>query len=211
MQPESAGRDEEYDLDAASRNLYPYTLRRRRVALVGVAFMLVLGLVVVALQAPAIANRSISGYDLLGFILLVGMVATWVPIALSFAFKLRKGAVRLRVNGQGFDLTYPDGAHSRIAWSDPKLEFELMDASEVNPARLLAQPPYSVSIGGVRSLLTKEAYDGMLRAVGDHGLSDITERGSRWIYPADANPRNHRIRPMTRDPRPAMGRGRAGT
>lgn len=174
--------------------LWPFTLRKRRIAIVVIIFLLAWALLFLAADAPAIAARSLPPFQTvvtLGALMFAATMATYFLLTL---WKLKRGAVLLEVDDQGFTLTYPDHSSVRTLWADPSLRFDLIDLTGVDPSKLRVDLPYSISVRGVRSLLTKEAYAVMIDQVARHGLVDSAAPGSRWVFAADANPRFHHIR-----------------
>lgn len=163
--------------------------------LAGVAFLLVFGAFLAAVSIGPITRHTLSPALAFGLGVWLFGAAVAVSMLVPSILKLKPSAIRLSVTGTDFTLTHLDGRVVRKAWSDPALDFELGDASDVNPAKLLSGVPYSITVDGVHSQLTKEAYVEMLNQVSQHGLIDSVARGSRWVFSADANPLIHHIRP----------------
>jgi|HubBroStandDraft_1064217.scaffolds.fasta_scaffold25193_4 hypothetical protein len=183
-----------FDLTEVGEKLNPLTSRKRRVLTAMLIFLVAFGLLFVAGDASAIATHSLpllQAVDLV--IVLVGVTVTGVVGSLPLG-KLKKSAILLSVDGLGFELAYPDRRSVRAEWGDPALEFDLMDSSDVNPSKLLSGVPYSITVRGVRSLLTHDAYVAMSAQVARRELLDSVGRGSRWVYSTDANPIIRQIR-----------------
>jgi hypothetical protein len=190
----------QFELGSVSGKLTKYTSRRRHVGIGAVIFLAAFALFFVALDATAIADRNLSAFQILDLAIAIVGVSTIIGMVIPSVIKLRASAIRLRVDELGFELDYPDGKSVRTLWSDPKLSFELIDCSDVNPTKLLAGVPHFISVRGVRSLLTKDAFQAMVDGVAKHGLVDSVTRGSRWIYSGDANPLVHHIHAHTARP-----------
>jgi hypothetical protein len=191
-----------FDLRAASARLSPYTSRRRRVLVIGMLFLVAFGSFFSVIDASAIATRSLSTVGAIGLAAILGTVIGGICLSIPTIIKLKAGATVLTVGRLGFELDYPDGSRSTTEWSDPGVSFELFDSSRVAPSKLLTQGmPYSISVGGVHSLLTAEAFAEMMSAVRRHCLEDSPSLGSRWVYTAQGNPVIHHIRAPARGPR----------
>ncbi len=183
----------QFDLSEASAKLWPYTSHKRWVGFGVTIFLVAFGLFFLAIDASAISTRSLSFIktvdSLIALVIVVGGIGGMIVVLTG----LKRGAILLRLDSVGFELIYPDGTSVRTLWTDPKLRFVLMDLSGASPSKLRTGLPYSISVRGVRSLLTEEAYSAMLDQVARRGLVDAVAPGSRWIFSADANPVFHHI------------------
>jgi hypothetical protein len=203
----------QFDLGRVADRLDPLLTKRRRILDGMVAFLSILGALILALKEPEIVAGSLSFWGWVGlWTILGGSIGGSVAI-LVLLHRLRRSARRLRMDATGFDLYYPDGAIVRTQWTDPRLKFDLVDMSHVNPSKLLSGVPHSITVRGVNSQLTPEAYFSILAEVTGRGLEDTTNQGSRWVFDSDAVPIIHRIHPpaskpatSTRTP-PQMGQG----
>jgi hypothetical protein len=188
-----------FDLREASERLYPFTRRQRRVLIATAIFLVLLGAVFFLGNWTGIAHRSLSGYQWVDISIVYTSVVGGLVAILWSLTRLVRGAISVRVDGAGLELTYSDGRSVRELWSDSDLNFELIDFTGANPATLhTADLPHSIRIQGVRSLLTTPAFDSILHQVEHHQLIDTVSRGGRWSFPSDANPTIHRVRAATR-------------
>lgn len=184
----------EFDLRRASVRLGPFVRRFRRDSFIGIVFLAVFGLVIFGVSWSSITRGALSGYQAFDLAVVAVMVVGGVSLLL---WQLRRhvlGAVSLEVNDHEFELVYPSGKRTVVSWSDPSLEFTLLDFTGADPSVLrTAEYPYRISIQGIESLLTNEAYEALASETKRLGLDDAIERGSTWRYPARAIPTIHRI------------------
>jgi len=170
-------------------------MRFRRDSVIGILFLVGFGLVIFWVSWSSIIHRTLSGYQEFD-LSVVGVVV--VGGVGGLLWQLRRhapGPVSLRVDSQGLDLAYPSGEHTIAFWSDPILDIDLLDFSGADPTVLrTADYPYRISIRGVQSLLTSEAYHALSDEIKRQGLRDTIGRGGTWLYPAKANPIVHHIR-----------------
>jgi hypothetical protein len=196
--PAGAGTSGAFDLRAASARLYPFTRHQRRVLIATAIFLVLLGAVFLLGNWTGIAHRSLSGYQWVDVSIVYAIVVGGLVAILWSLPRLVRGAISVRVDDSGLELTYSDGRSVRKLWSDSDLEFELIDFTGANPATLhTADLPHSIRMQGVRSLLTTPAYDAIIHQVEQNRLTDAVSRGGRWLFPADANPTIHRVRSAT--------------
>jgi hypothetical protein len=183
------------DLSEASARLYPFTRHQRRVLIATAIFLVLLGAVFLLGNWTGIAHRSLSRYQWVDLSIVYAIVVGGLVAILWSLPRFVRGAISVRLDDAGLELTYSDGRSVRVLWSDSDLEFELIDFTGANPATLrTVDLPHSIRIQGVRSLLTTPAYDSILHQVEQHALVDTVRRGGRWYFPADANPTIHRVR-----------------
>jgi hypothetical protein len=100
-----------------------------------------------------------------------------------------RGAISLRLDSSGIQLTFLNGRQTKMGWSDPELEFKLVDFSGAT-SKWIQWPdlPQSILVHRVESRLTPAAYEALLGEIARHGLIDQVTKGGRWIYPSDASP-----------------------
>jgi hypothetical protein len=184
----------EFDLRAESAALRPFTTRSRWVSVGGVTFLLTLGAVAIGANAHDLSTRTFPFYETAGFVVIMVVVVGVIGLTVPTLFHLRSGAVRLKIDGQGFDLEYGNGRIVRQPWDDPKLSFQLFDCREVNPSALRTPGlPFSIIMRGITTVLSNEAYSALINQVALRGLSDSPTRGSQWLYSAEDSPVIHRI------------------
>lgn len=184
-----------FDLKEESAKLWRVTAHRRRVLLGTVVFLAAIGALAFAIQFRPILTGSLPAADVVDLSIIFGTVIGGICVTVPIIVRLRRGAVLLRVDSDDFRLTYADGADLSVSWTDPRLSFDLIDFSKVNPARLrLRENPYSLTIGGVNSVLSRDAYSALTEQAIAHGLIFTTQRGTRWFVPPDAVPTIHHIR-----------------
>jgi hypothetical protein len=183
-----------FDLTAASERMWPVTRRHLLVEGGAIVFLLALGLIVLTTSWNRLAGGQLSSYQIVDLSVVAGMVAAAVVLLLLAVPRRVRGAVSLRLDEVGFELTYPSGKRMNKRWLDPDLEFELVDLSRAN-SRLLAVPefPFSIKIRRLESTLTPEAFDAMETAIQRHQLVEETRRGGGWLYPSEAIPVIHRV------------------
>jgi hypothetical protein len=185
----------EFDLQRASDRLYPFTKRSRWVSIITAIFLVLFGLFILAISWSAIARGALSNYQKFDLSVVLVIVVGGLVLMLRLIPRQIKSAISLRVDDAGFELAYPNGRRIARAWLDSGLDFDVLDFSGANPSILpTADFPYRISVRGVTSLLTNEAYHAIINQVSRHGLVDSVERGGRWLYPANANPVIHHIR-----------------
>ncbi len=191
-----------FDLTAASDKLWPATRRLLRTAVGVVVFLIAMGLIVLAASWTTLTKGSPSGYQIFDLSVIAIMVVAGVAILLRETTRRVRGAVSLRVDETGFELSFPTGKRLSKTWSDPSLTFELIDFGKVTPSVLAAPDfPYSIKIRGVESYLTTEAYAELLARIQQHQLIDETRPGGTWLYPPDASPLIHRVSSASRSVR----------
>ncbi|MGA8536983.1 MAG: hypothetical protein WB789_06280 [Thermoplasmata archaeon] len=186
--------DQEFDLTEVSARLAPLASRKRWIFIGVIAFLLAFGSLIFGAKAEGLPYRSFDAYAIADLGLILAIVVVGLGIAVPAAIRAGPPAIRLSIDDSGFDLTYPNGSIARTKWLDPRLRFDLVDMTQVNPAKLLSGNPYSVMVRGSQSALTPEAYMSLLAEVSSHGLVDDATLGSRWVFDADADPLIHRIR-----------------
>jgi len=183
-----------FDLREVSSHLVPFTVRRKRIAILGVIFLGGFGGFFAATSIPRILSGQFPSGDFFGFGIILVMVGGGIAMLTPILTGPTVGASELVIGESGFELRYPSGKSTSVVWSDPELHFELADCSQVKPGKLLSGQPYSMTLNGVRSLLSPEAFSEVLRQATDQGLLVTTGQGSQWIYSADANPIIHQVR-----------------
>ena len=182
-----------FDLSSINASLDDLKARRKRLLIASVGLLVVAAIVIAGFDARGSIDRTYSAYETLSLIVADGFIVFLIVTTNPSILSRRSGAAELRVSEQGFELLYPDGDIFSVNWLNPKLEFDLIDASGANPAKVLSGSPYSLAVCGTRSLLSEEAYFEVLSQVRRHGLIDTTARGSPWIYSSDANPLIHHV------------------
>jgi MFS superfamily sulfate permease-like transporter len=174
----------------------------------GVAALLaVVGvMLVVTTRWGALFNGSLSFYqtfDALVLLVIVvgGLVGSYWLVAIQWP-----SATVLRIDDIGFELTYRRGRRISKSWLDPRLEFELIDFSGVNPSALsVPEFPHSVRLGWAESLLTREAFDAMTGQIHGRQLVEVAAKGSTWRYPAEASPMVYHISSIASRAREPVG------
>src|SRR5271157_4863412 len=141
----------QFELKGLNAELFRFQTHKRRVLLGTVIFLSALGMLFAAVDWSAIATGTLSLVQLFGLLIVLGVSVGGIAASVSSILRIRKGASYLTISNLGLELSYPDGEGVRILWSDPRLSFELIDCSEVNPSKLLSGNPYSISVRGVRS------------------------------------------------------------
>jgi hypothetical protein len=197
----------QFDLNDLSAKLWPFTSRKRKILIGTEVFLVAFVLLFLVGDAPSIASRTLPPLQAIDLVIVLAGVALIMAMTIPSILKLKRGATLLSIDDLGFDLRYPDGTWIRTLWSSRKLDFQLIDLSHVDPSKLRAGQPYSISVHGVRSLLTMEAYQCVIDQVKLRNLEDSVVSGSRWIYSADASPFFHRIHAGHRD---GIAHGQAG-
>jgi hypothetical protein len=197
------GTSVDFDLRDASRQFLPFVIRRRRILIGSVVFVAALLVITIVSPSKSGVGPHQSPYLTINTVTALACLSAVLGANLAVLSRERPGADRLTVAETGFELDYPGGRKVGVLWTDPHLEFELMDCTQVNPSKLGTPGlPYSIRLNGRRSLITKDAFFEMLAQVENRNLVDIRTRGSRWFFPADANPVIHRIHPAV--PRTAL-------
>jgi len=186
--------NERFDLSEESRKLSPYILRKRRIEFATIVALFGLGIVFSTAYGPALARGSISIDRLTVLLAIIGLLIWTCALSLPGIVNSYLSAIQLLIDARGFSLLFPGGKSIRMEWSDPALEFELIDCTDVEPSKVLTGVPYMISTRGAVSLLSEGAFHALLTQVQTRGLIDSPRRGSRWIYTAGANPMIHHIR-----------------
>jgi len=184
----------EFDLTQVNLKLDALKTRGMRIQVSALTAVVAAEFALVAIWFRPLLSNALSLYQTVSLLMIAGF-GVWLLLFVTLPYhrRTKRGATLLRVNDHGFWLTYPDGNNYHALWLDPLLTFDLIDASDVNPSKLLSGTPYSIAAEDIRSLLPQSAYEELTRQVRAHDLAVSTSRGSPWIYASDANPLIHHI------------------
>lgn len=196
MEPEVSDSDrgqsdvQVFDLSDASARQYRSTRRSRWVSIGAVVFLIFWGLFFDWVNWAAIENGSLSGYQKFDLTVVTIIVVFGLVLLLFVDIPKRvRGAVSLRLDSSGIQLTFLNGRKTKMDWTDSELEFRLIDFSGAT-SKWIQWPdlPQSILVHRVESRLTPAAYEAILGEIAHHGLIDQVTKGGRWLYPSDANP-----------------------
>jgi hypothetical protein len=167
---------------------------RRRTSLVVFVFSLGLALVLVSASVRPLESHTLGTTAFAALLVLLGTLAVGAILLSPTRANLKSGATKLAIDLEGFTLIYPGGRTSRLAWKDPSLEFDLIDTSPVSRSLRLVDTPYSIQVGGVRTLLSPAAYSALAKGVEDQGLATLECSPSPSLYTVGSRPRVQRVR-----------------
>jgi len=184
-----------FDLSQASARSRMATRGLRRTALGVACFLALLGVIVVFTTSwRALLDGTLSVYQTFDTLVLLGIVIGGLLGSYWLVVYRTPSATAILVDETGFELIHYRTRHVSKLWSDPKLEFELIDFSDVNPSALsIPEFPYSIRVRGSESLLTRPAFEAISAQVRAHRLVELVVRGSSWRYPTETTPLIHRV------------------
>jgi hypothetical protein len=163
--------------------------------LVGIiAFSVAMALVAVVAYAHAMRAGTLSVLGLLGDLIILFFAGLFIATVLPGIPRTRSGADFVSIGDQGLQLTFPSGRSLFLGWTEPKMSFELYDASSAPQASVLVSSPYFLRARRTESTLSREAYAQILAAARAHGLVVKSAKGSGWIYPSTVAPMIHYVR-----------------
>lgn len=178
----------EFDLSGPRGEMEPLLKSKRRVGLAVVVFAVALSACLVAVSVRPLESHTLPSELLAALIIIVGSLLSGAAMLFPARAGFQSGALKLVLDSTGFTLLYSTVASARVNWSDPALGFDLIDMGRVDPAIRLVSTPFSVSVGGVRSLLTPAAYHTIAGEVRRRGLQERLSSGSPLLYSPTTGP-----------------------
>ncbi len=166
-------------------------------------YWLAIGLVVflILLFVPVTIFRTITGtIGGLELGVTVGVSGLCGYIALQVIQGLGKtspSAISITVSNHGFELMFPRDRTVRVDWSDPHVTLELFDFSGSLPPSPPVDSPFGVTVKGVDSALTHEAYHIVYAQAEARGLIRRSAPSPNMWYPRGVVPVVHYVRADT--------------
>jgi hypothetical protein len=137
--------------------------RPARISTIAVpAFMVGLLAVFVAVLAPRVEAGSLSYLGWYGLLVIAGATVLLLVMARHMFWGARRAAVAVSVRPEGLELVYPEGRVSHLLWSDPRLQFQLDDLTDVPQSRKVLSTNYIVTEKTRTSALSNDAYTAIL-------------------------------------------------
>lgn len=148
---------------------------------------------------PALARQTASSMQFVVAIYITGISWTVVIVAALTLPADFAGASAIQITDEGIQVCYANSKQRALPWSSSHTRFELRDFSEY--PRMLRQRRgyhiYTPILTGAwifhrRSVITREAFEGVLSAAQRGGARITTFKGSR--FPNGFRPMVHRVR-----------------
>ncbi len=190
----SAAPESVFDVGALADACDRQKRNKRGVLLAGAVFMIGFGLFFVLVDLKALVSGTLSTLRFITLLIVLAIVGSCLSVIPGGVAFTRKSARRVRIDDSGLELIGLAGKTLRVAWTDPKLAFELYDFDRLPEPYSMTKPRCFIRIHRRDSPLSRPALDRLLVVARLHGLSISSTRGSRWIYSAALVPTVYRVR-----------------